>query len=450
MAYFSSALAALAFYFSLFAVVTSSPALHPRGSKTNTFSVGVSHDADAPRHGPSDYLKILKKHKLNIPDGLQDVVDTHKTATKEKAAVADGGSSSAPATSHDGDLVFMTPVSIGTPPQQLSLDLDTASSDTWVFSTDTDKKMVDGQTLWDPSKSSTSQSIKNCSWSMLYGDYSTSRGICYKDTLAFGDLSIPDMTIESATSVSEMFTESSYDSGIVGLAWPSIAETTPRQKTLLDLLPQVLSQPLFTVDLRHNSSDGSFNFGYINDQLHDSDIQYVNINNSEGFWGVTQSGFGIEGISTKYEFNEAREVIVDTGSTLLLAPDEAVKTYFDNVPGANYSYADLGFHLPCNSTPPDFIFEISDDAGGKIMGSIPGKYFIYALASEGMCYAGIQSSGYISGTPSIFGDVFLKSGFAVFDIGNERFGFASKPNLDTNLKKRNPETQPWGLPVVKV
>lgn len=237
-----------------------------------------------------------------------------------------------------------------------------------------------------------------------------------------------------------MFTQSEGMSGLVGLGWPSIAQTTPPQKTLLDFLPQVLSKPVFTADLRHNSSEGSFNFGYIDDSLHTEDIKYVNVNTSDGYWTIKQTGFAVGGTDIKYEFNDAPDVIVDTGSTLFFAPDEAVQTYFDQVPGANYSYKEYGWVIPCNSTPPDFVFELGDEKGNKITGSVPGAYFVYAHSTDELCYAGIQSLGSFSEMPGIFGDVFLKSGFAVFDIANQQYGMAPKP-LNTSNEKRKVDTR---------
>ncbi|XXG96986.1 hypothetical protein Hte_003279 [Hypoxylon texense] len=430
MAFFTRVLVGAVFCLSLFTTVMSSPTFLPKTGKT--LSLPLGHNADIPRHGPTEYLKTLKKFKLAAPEGLQQVVDTHKALYSKVAAGGSGGS--APADSHEGDLLWLTPVGIGSPPQMLNLDLDTGSSDTWIFSTDTEKDEVAGQTLWDPKKSSTSNLIQNCTWSIVYGDFSTSQGICYKDTLSLGNLSIPGMTVESATSVSDMFTETAAMSGLVGLAWPSIVQTIPPQKTLLDFLPKVLDQPVFTVDLRHNSSEGSFNFGYIDDSLHTSAVQSVDVDTADGFWSVSTTGFSIGGSDIKYEYNEARTVIIDTGSTLFFAPDEAVSTYFSQVPGANYSYKDYGWVIPCNSTPPDFIYELSDTNGNKLTGSVPGAYFVYAHTTNVSCYAGIQSLGEFTSMSGIFGDVFLKSGFAVFDIGNKKFGMADKPLSFSNTK----------------
>ncbi|KAI3327948.1 aspartic peptidase domain-containing protein [Xylariaceae sp. AK1471] len=322
---------------------------------------------------------------------------------------------------------------------------DTCRSNTdlnrsWFFSTETAKKEVNGQTLWDPNQSSTSALIQGCNWSILYGDWSTSSGKCYTDTFALGNLSIPDMTIESATSVSSMFTSSSYMSGIVGLAWPELKQTTPPQKALIEFLSDMLDEPVFTVDFRHNGSDGSFNFGYIDDQLHKSEIVYTNVDSSDGFWGVKNTAFGIAGENLTYSFLSPKTVIIDTGTTLLFAPDASVDTYFDKIPGANFSAAEYGYVVPCDADLPDFLWEISDDAGNVIKGAIPGAYLIYAHTTDELCFAGLQSISSFSGVEGIFGDMFLKSGFFVFDIKGKRLGAATK-NLNLN-NSRSDEHQP--------
>ncbi|KAI1820552.1 aspartic peptidase domain-containing protein [Xylaria intraflava] len=423
------------FLFSPLVSTTASPAANAARS-ANTISIPLVHYADTPRHGPSEILRTLKKYKLEIPDGLQEVVDKHRARMALLAAPSDVATGSVPAKSKDGDLLWLAPVGVGTPPQKLYVDLDTGSTDSWFFSTETEKGEVNGQTLWDPKKSSTSASIQNCSWSILYGDWSTSSGSCYTDTLTLGNLTIPNMTIESAESVSDMFTATSYMSGIVGLAWEGLKQTTPPQKALIEFLSDMLTEPVFTVDVRHNSSDGTFNFGYIDDQLHNSDIVYTDIDNSNGFWAVQNTAFGISGDNLTYSFLTPKTVIMDTGTTLLFAPDASVNTYYSKVPGANFSEEDYGYVVPCNADLPDFLWEIADDAGNVAKGAVPGAYLIYAHTTDELCFAGLQSISALAGVEGIFGDIFLKSGFFVFDIKRKRLGAASKA-LNTSNNKRN-------------
>ena len=118
--------------------------------------------------------------------------------------------------------------------------------DSWVFTNDTATKNVKGQTIFDINNSTTAKLIPNCTWSIMYGDFSSSSGVVYKDNFALGDLIVKDMTIESAKQVSTQFSNQKEMSGLVGLAFSKIIETKPKQKSLTDFLPEVLEEPIFT------------------------------------------------------------------------------------------------------------------------------------------------------------------------------------------------------------
>ncbi|KAH9907949.1 secreted aspartic proteinase precursor [Xylariomycetidae sp. FL2044] len=408
----------------------------PLGKSTDsTLSIPITHNIKARRHGPTEYLRTLTKYNLPIPDGLREAVDSHHLSNKVAAGDEDG---TVPTSSFQGDLMWLTNVGIGTPPQIIPLDLDTGSADTWTFSTDTANSSIDGQTLWDPKKSSTAKLIDGCKWSIIYGDFSNSKGICYTDTLMLGDLVLENMTIESATSTSFSFSDIEESSGIVGLAWPNITQSTPPQMMLLDHLQASLKSPLFTVDMVHNGT-GSFDFGYINDTRHNTDIQYVGVDRSHGYWGVRNTGFLIEGSNMVYEYATPQNVIIDTGTTIVLAPDAAVDTYFSLVPGAKFDNSEYAWTVPCGPgapAPPDFTYIFGDDAGNKIHGVVPGEYMVYAHVSDEMCFAAMQSFGSSGTISGIFGDTFLKTGLAVFDIGQQRFGFANKLINTSDRKKK--------------
>lgn len=298
-----------------------------------------------------------------------------------------------------------------------------------MLSTDTLKADLHGQSTYDPEKSSSSQKIKNCTWSIIYGDFSSCSGICYTDTFTLGDIVIPGMTIESAQDASTTLTSFSLMSGLVGLAWPSLAMTIPAQPVLLDFLPEVLRQPVFTTDLKHNSTDGSINFGYIDDSLHGSTVDYVDVDTSEGFWEVLLTSFSYQGSPLQYQFKAPKTVVVDTGTTVAYVPQEAVDTYHQQIPGAYFSWDEYGYVLPCNASAPDFDWEIGDENKGSILGIIPGSYLVYTPLDDlpGLCYSGLQSLGGLSNLAGILGDMWLKSGFQVWNFGdNPQFGYAPK------------------------
>lgn len=168
----------------------------------------------------------------------------------------------------------------------------------------------------------------------------------------------------------------------------------------------------------------------------------------------------------------------DTGTTLLMLPEEVVDAYYKQVSGAEKSTTAGGYVVPCDAELPDFITVISSSTGtgsstgsspsssstpglggssgggygdgglGSIFGGgfssgifsnkrstsssgsgsykavTPGKHIkMSAIDEEGSsCFGGIQSNSGMSF--SIFGDVFLKSQYVVFDPEKPRLGFA--------------------------
>lgn len=110
-------------------------------------------------------------------------------------------------------------------------------------------------------------------------------------------------------------------------------------------------------------------------------------------------------------------------------------TYFAKVPSANFSNKEYGYVVPCDAKLPDFLWELSDEEGNIVKGAVPGEYLIYAHTTDELCFAGLQSISAFTGVQGIFGDIFLKSGFFVFDIKGKRLGAASKPLNVANSKR---------------
>ena len=68
-------------------------------------------------------------------------------------------------------------------------------------------------------------------------------------------------------------------------------------------------------------------------------------------------------------------------------------------------------------------FEPDEDNEERWTHSVPGKYLNYAEI-DGLCYGGLQPA---EGLPfGLWGDVFLKAMYVIFDVKNERIGFAKK------------------------
>lgn len=112
-------------------------------------------------------------------------------------------------------------------------------------------------------------------------------------------------------------------------------------------------------------------------------------------------------------------MISDTGTTLLLLDDTIVDAYYKKVDGAQYDSSQGGYVFPSDSTPPDLSFKIGDYTA-----TIPGKYIAFASVGSSQTFGGVQSNSGIG--LSIFGDIFLKSQYVVFDSEGPKLGFAAQ------------------------
>ncbi|RFU73315.1 secreted aspartic ase precursor [Trichoderma arundinaceum] len=399
-----------AFLVSFLAASGMAAALPTEGQKTA--SVEVTYNQNYAAHGPTQLYKAKRKYGAPISDNLKAIVANRKALIKRQT----GSAPNHPSDSADDE--YITNVSIGTPAQVLPLDFDTGSSDLWVFSSETPKSSASGHTIYTPSKSSTSKKLSGATWSIEYGDKSTSSGDVYTDKVTVGGFSVSTQAVESATKVSAQFVQDTANSGLLGLAFDSINTVSPRQqKTWFSNAANSLAQPLFTANLNHQAT-GSYNFGFIDTSLASGPINYVPVDNSQGFWGFTASGYSVGGGKLN---RSSLSGIADTGTTLLLLPDAVVNAYYANVESAEYDDEQEGVVFDCSEDLPTFSFGVGS---GTI--TIPGDLLnLTPIDSSGQtCYGGLQSSSDIG--INIFGDVALKAALVVFDLGNERLGWAQK------------------------
>jgi aspergillopepsin I len=190
----------------------------------------------------------------------------------------------------------------------------------------------------------------------------------------------------------------------------------PQQaQTFFDNAQSSLDSPLFAAYLP-SQANGEYDFGYTDSSKYSGSIKYTPVDNSGGFWQYDSTSFKV---GSKKGSMEGQVGISDTGTTLLLMADSAVKAYYKQVSGASNSQEDGGYIFDCSATLPDISFLIGDSD----YATVPGSLLNFAPASEsGSCFGGLQSVG--GGNQNIYGDVFFNANYGVFDASVPQFGFA--------------------------
>ncbi|ORY57147.1 eukaryotic aspartyl protease [Pseudomassariella vexata] len=381
--------------------------------------------------GTMAIARAYAKFGAAVPDDLQSLIDQ---ILAELGLVGNNGNNGDTDDDSQGEVAavpeafdteYLCPVQIGTPPQTLNLDFDTGSSDLWVFSSETPQAQVAGQTVYQIDQSSTAQLIDGAAWSISYGDGSSSAGAVYLDTVTVGGVTVDSQAVESARNVSASFTSNPNSDGLLGLAFSTLNTVTPnQQKTFFDSALTDLASPLFTANLK-KSEAGNYNFGFIDKTEFTGDISFVAVNVSSGFWLFESEGFAV---GTSGTVSAAHQAIADTGTTLMLLPQEIVDAYYAQVEGAQNAVATAGGYVyPCTATLPDYTAMIGD-----YQAVIPGDFVNFSpvdgdtFEEATTCFGGIQAI--TAGIPfAIYGDIFLKAQFVVFHGGNGQLGFANKP-----------------------
>ncbi|KAI1261340.1 aspartic protease pep1 [Xylariaceae sp. FL1019] len=363
-----------------------------------SFSLTQSSRAD--RVQPLDISTVFARNLVRYGGKVpRDVVHSAETA-------------SVPALSQN--LEFVVPISVGASTLQLSID--TGSSDLWVFAPQLPEDQRKGHAVYKRSVYASVSPTKT--WAISYADGSTASGEVHYDVVGVeGEgVWVMQQAVEIATNVSNSLAQSSGSDGVLGLGFSILNKVRPeRENTFFENAKQQLELPLFAAYLPPEGV-GSYDFGFINGSKHAGELNYVDVDSSDGHWSfqVTGYDFGNGDI-----MNEPFKGVIDTGASLMFLPDAVVERYYRQIDGANNDAKFGEWMVPCSSSLPSFTVMI-DTYNAVVPGDLLKLSPIAAGSSQ--CLGGIQSN--LDAGVSILGHVFLKTQYVVFDDRGPRLGFA--------------------------
>ncbi|KAJ2775024.1 aspartic proteinase precursor [Coemansia nantahalensis] len=327
----------------------------------------------------------------------------------------------------DGSTGFKVPISnymneqyygeigIGTPPQKFKVLFDTGSSNLWVPSAECRSSGCFTHSKYDHTQSS-SYAKNGTDISLLFGSDSL-KGYLSEDTLTVGDITVEAQQFVEATKESGVrFAFGRFD-GIFGLGY----DTTPVEGMVPPfhnmVNQQLVKEPMFSFYLSDtaNGNDGELVHGGYNSEHFDGDLKWAGVRR-RGHWEVD-----LEAV----QFGDDEIVMgrtgaaIDTTSSMLVMPT-MVANYLNEKIGAKQDFAGR-YTVDCATVPS--LPSLSLTFGGV-------KYILdakdYVLNVEGECISGFTGMDIPEPLGPIWtiGDMFLRKFYTVYDLGNDRIGFA--------------------------
>ncbi|KAB1261721.1 Gastricsin [Camelus dromedarius] len=258
--------------------------------------------------------------------------------------------------------------------------------------------------------------------------FTTSHPLCL---FQVHDIKVPNQEFGlSENEPGTNFLYATFD-GIMGMAYPALS-TDGATTALQGMLQEgALTCPVFSFYLSSQQSSqdgGAIVFGGVDNSLYTGQIHWTPVT-QELYW---QIGIEEPPISSPFRFligdqtsgwcSQGCQAIVDTGTSLLTVPQQFMSALLQATGAQEDQYRQ--FLVDCNNTQslPTFTFIIS----GVQFPLPPSSYILNN--DEGCCTVGVEVTYLPSqnGQPLwILGDVFLRSYYSVYDMSNNRVGFAT-------------------------
>jgi saccharopepsin len=297
---------------------------------------------------------------------------------------------------------------------------DTGSSNLWVPSTRCSSIACWLHNKYDNTASSTYRE-NGTEFAIRYGTGSL-EGIISQDVLQVGGIEIEDQDFgESVKEPGITFALGRFD-GILGLGYDriSVQKVVPPFYKMIE--HELVQEPVFGVWMNHQSEGeegGEIVFGGTNtDHYDESTLVWAPVTR-RGYWEVELEAAFLGG----HKLNLGKKhmgAAIDTGSSLFAVPTATADEINQRL-GATKSPLGGQYTLDCSKlgSLPDLELQF----GGKKMSLASTDYI---LEAQGQCVSGFMGMDIPepAGPIWIVGDVFLRRYYTIYDLGNNRVGFA--------------------------
>jgi len=344
--------------------------------------------------------------------------------------------------------LYFVNATVGTPAQQLEMQLDTGSSDVWMSDSSASycqgtqgAEQCQGGTFT-PGQSSTYKAL-NTIFNITYVDGTGSTGNYFTDNFGIGGVTLDALEMGLAT-------KTTIGTGIIGVGYAAdeaVCNTEGPCPTYPSIIDNMVSQgkinthaySLWLDDVQ--AQTGSILFGGVDSAKYHAPLITLPVEQDQysgsytsfsvaftGFTitknGAVQTGFTSSGYT--------QQAILDSGTSLTLMPD-ALFTQLQQQVGATYSQ-EVGIYIAdCSVAAVNATFDFSFGGTSGPIIHVPINEFVVPLINENgqaatfqngkaACEFGMQPA---DGDPVLFGDTFLRSAYVVYDLDNNLISMAN-------------------------
>ncbi|GAA6011116.1 hypothetical protein JCM10207_005502 [Rhodosporidiobolus poonsookiae] len=360
------------------------------------------------------------------------------------------------------DVGYFAEIQLGSNNQTFKILMDSGSADFWVPSSLCDD--CGNHTFLSPSSSS-SFTDTGIPWSVTYGTGDVA-GTTVVDDAFIAGMRISQLQFGAVTKESDDFSDPSVPfDGLMGLARSSLSSQgvpTPIERLAADGLVVSAQMGYKLGRVADGKNDGEVTFGGVDGSKFSGELVQVENVNEQGFWEATLEAVTVfnpssspsasppsytaratpsPSSSSSSSFSSAstsessgtllalpfspsspRTAILDTGTTLIIAPAPDAEALHRMIPGAKPD-GQGGFTLPCTTRS-----SISLTFAGRAFPLNPRDLTFLPLTDDldGECVSAI-SSGSVGGEGSgewLVGAAFLKNVYFATDVASNTIGLA--------------------------
>jgi len=346
--------------------------------------------------------------------------------------------------SDSNHLGYYTNISIGTPPQEVQVLVDTGSADLWIYSNHVNCTPSDAcvGSAFNSAASSSFKEVSQGGFLTSYAGGNGAEGDYISETVQIGGATVNNVIMGLATQAGSP--NGLPISGIMGLGM--LLDEALRSENAQGYfnLPyrltaeHIINEAVFSVYLDDiSSSTSTLLFGGIDTTKYTGPLAVFDV--TPGPYGLIEYSLpvtamtlvGSAGNSTSLSMSSSSgfSALLDTGSTAMSLPASLVEQIYNAYPIAETNAGPI-VNCGLGSSGEKIAFQFGGSSGPTLtvsLAEIVRKSDL--IENPDVCFFDIYPAS--QGEQSVLGDSFLRSVYAVFDPSNAQIGLA-QANLDSN------------------